>query len=177
MPQFSQERRQCMNTVSGISVVAAVARNGVIGSGNQIPWRLPEDLRRFRRLTLGHAVIMGRKTFESIGNPLPERSNIVITRSREWVRPGCKAFPSFEAAMGAVEPTQKAFVIGGAEIYALALPLAGRIYLTEIDRDFAGDTTFPDFDRSQWRVISRERHELEGAGGFAYSFVEYQRDL
>jgi len=166
-----------MNQLSGISVVAAVARNGIIGSGNRIPWRLPEDLRRFRRLTLGHAVIMGRKTFESIGSPLPERNNIVITRSREWVRPGCKAFPSFEAAMAAVEPAQKAFVIGGAEIYALALPLAGKLYLTEIDRDFAGDTTFPDFDRSQWRVISRERHELEGTGGFTCSFVEYQRDF
>lgn len=154
-----------------------MARNGVIGSGSRIPWHLPEDLRRFRRLTLGHAVIMGRKTYESIGKPLPERNNIVITRSREWARPGCRAFTSFEAAMAAVEPDQKAFVIGGAEIYALALPLTEMIYLTEIERDFAGDTIFPDFDRSRWRVISREPPVLDAAGGFTYSFVEYRRDL
>jgi len=166
-----------LNRSPNISIVAAVARNGVIGSGNRIPWHLPQDLRRFRLLTLGHAVIMGRKTFESIGKPLPERRNIVITRSREWARTGCEAVPSIEAAVAAVESAQDAFVIGGAEIYALALALAGRIYLTEIDRDFAGDTIFPVFDLSRWRVVSRERHTLEGNGGFSYSFVEYRRAL
>jgi len=161
--------------VPNIFIIAAVARNGVIGGGNRMLWHLPEDLRRFRRLTLGHAVIMGRKTFESIGKPLPERHNIVITRSREWARSGCKAVPSMEAAVAALEAAQDAFVIGGAEIYALALALAGRIYLTEIERDFAGDTVFPDFDRAKWHAISRERHVLEGADGFSYSFVEYRR--
>jgi dihydrofolate reductase len=164
-----------LKQASNISIIAAVARNGVIGSGNRMLWYLPEDLRRFRQLTLGHVVIMGRKTFESIGKPLPGRHNIVITRSREWVRSGCKAVRSMEAAIAALEPGQDAFVIGGAEIYALALSLAGRIYLTEIDKDFPGDTIFPDFDRAEWRAVSRERYFLEGADGFSYSFVEYRR--
>lgn len=158
-----------------ISIIAAVAGNRVIGRGGSLPWHLPDDLKHFRQLTLGHAVIMGRKTFESIGKPLPERSNIVVTRSHEWNHPGCRTAASLGAAMEALAPAETAFVIGGAEIYALALPMAGRLCLTEIERDFAGDTFFPGFNRSEWREESRERRVLEGGDGFPYAFVEYRR--
>lgn len=158
-----------------VSLIAALARNRAIGRDNRMPWRLPEDLKRFKRLTMGHAVIMGRKTFESIGSPLPGRTNIVITRSSDWSRSGCLPVHSLEAALAAVAESQDAFVIGGAQIYALALPLAQRLYMTEIERDFEGDAFFPEFDRSQWREIARERRVSEGADTFDYAFVEYER--
>ena len=166
-----------MTSRSRIAIIAAVARNGVIGSGNRMPWHLPEDLKRFRRLTLGHAVIMGRRTFESIGKPLAGRSNIVITRSPDWTRSGCHAAHSLEAALAAVHEREDAFVIGGAEIYALALPVVRRLHMTEIERDFEGDAFFPEFDRSRWREVSRERHAPDEPEGFAYAFVEYERKL
>jgi dihydrofolate reductase len=162
-----------MTGVSRIAIIAAVARNGVIGHRNRMPWHLPEDFKRFRRLTLGHAVIMGRRTFESIGKPLAGRNNIVVTRSPDWTRSGCHAAHSFEAALAAIPEPQDAFVIGGAEIYALALPIACRLYLTEIERDFEGDAFFPEFDRSRWRETSRESRVLDGVGGFSYHFVAY----
>jgi dihydrofolate reductase len=158
-----------------VSIIAALARNRAIGRGNAMPWRLPEDLRRFRRLTMGHAVIMGRKTFESIGSPLTGRNNIVITRSPDWHRSGCVVVHSIEAALAAVAQSQEAFVTGGAQIYALAMPRAQRLYMTEIERDFDGDAFFPEFDRSHWREVSRERHASEGPEGFDYAFVEYER--
>ena len=158
-----------------LALIAALARNRTIGRGNAMPWRLSEDLRRFKRLTLGHAVIMGRKTFESIGSPLPGRDNIVITRSRDWSPPGCAVVHSLDAALASVESRGEAFVIGGAQIYALAMPLAQRLYLTEIERDFDGDAFFPEYDRSAWREVSRERRLAGGAEGFGYAFVEYER--
>ena len=164
-----------MRFPAGVSIIAALARNRAIGLGNGMPWRLPEDLKRFRRLTMGHAVIMGRKTFESIGSPLAGRNNIVITRSPTWSPSGCVVVRSLEASLAAVGESQTAFVIGGAQIYALALPLARRLYLTEIERDFEGDAFFPQFDRSRWREVSRERH-AGGAEAFGYAFVEYERD-
>ncbi len=164
-----------MSNIPHIGIIAAVARNRTIGRGNSLPWRLPEDLKRFRQLTLGHAVIMGRKTFESIGKPLSDRNNIVITRSQEWICAGCRAVHSLDGALAAVEESRYAFVIGGAEIYALALPLATRLYITEIERDFDGDAFFPVFDRSRWREASREQHASE-PDGFGYAFVEYERN-
>ena len=162
-----------MTGSSRIAIIAAVARNGVIGHRNRMPWHLPEDLKRFRQLTLGHAVIMGRRTFESIGRPLAGRDNIVITRSPDWTRSGCHTAPSLEAALAAVREPQDAFVIGGAQIYALALPIASRLYMTEIECEFEGDAFFPEFDRSRWREASRESRVLDGAGGFSYHFVAY----
>ena len=162
-----------MTGFSRVVIIAAVASNGVIGYRNRMPWHLPEDLKRFRQLTLGHAVIMGRRTFESIGAPLAGRENIVITRSPDWTRSDCHAAHSLEAALAAVRARQDAFVIGGAEIYALALPIASRLHITEIERDFEGDAFFPEFDRSRWREISRESRVLEGVGGFSYHFVAY----
>jgi len=160
---------------SEISIIAALARNRTIGLNNAMPWRLPEDLKRFRRLTIGHAVIMGRKTFESIGTPLTGRNNIVISRSREWSHPGCVVVHNLESALAAVEAPRDAFVIGGAQIYALALPHAQRLHMTEIERDFEGDAFFPEFDRSLWREVSRERHAAGGNEGFDYAFVDYER--
>jgi dihydrofolate reductase len=164
-----------MTGFSRVAIIAAVARNGVIGRRNRMPWHLPEDLKRFRQLTLGHAVIMGRRTFESIGWPLAGRSNIVVTRSPDWTRSGCHAAHSLEAALAAVREREDAFVIGGAQIYALALPVASRLYMTEIERDFEGDAFFPEFDRSVWREASRESRVLDVAGGFGYQFVAYDR--
>jgi len=152
-----------------------LARNRTIGRNNAMPWRLPEDLKRFRRLTIGHAVIMGRKTFESIGTPLSGRNNIVISRSRDWSLSGCVVVHTLEAALAAVEPAREAFVIGGAQIYSLALPHAQRLHMTEIERDFEGDAFFPEFDRSLWREVSRERLASGGSESFDYSFVEYER--
>jgi dihydrofolate reductase len=162
-----------MTGISRVAIIAAVARNGVIGHRIRMPWRLPEDLKRFRQLTLGHAVIMGRRTFESIGKPLAGRNNIVVTRSLDWTRAGCRASHSLEAALAAVHEREDAFVIGGAQIYALAFPIASRLYITEIERDFEGDAFFPEFDRSRWREVSRESRVLDGAGGFTYHFVLY----
>jgi dihydrofolate reductase len=162
---------------SRISIIAAVARNRAIGRDNAMPWRLPEDLKRFRRLTMGHAVIMGRKTFESIGRPLAGRNNIVISRARDWSPAGCVVVHSLESALAAVEAPSEAFVIGGAQIYALALPHAGRLHMTEIERDFEGDAFFPEFDRSLWREVDRERHAAAGSAGFDYAFVDYEREL
>jgi dihydrofolate reductase len=168
-----------MDPAPRVCLIAAVARNKVIGRDNRIPWRLPEDLKHFRKLTMGHAVIMGRKTFESIvassGIPLPGRDNIVLTRSREWTGSGCRIAHSLAEALAAVPARSDAFVIGGAEIYSLALPLASRLYMTEIGHDFAGDAFFPEFDRSRWQEIARASYESGGEQGLGYAFVEYER--
>jgi dihydrofolate reductase len=158
-----------------ISIIAALARNRAIGRNNGMPWRLPEDLKRFRRLTMGNAVVMGRKTFESIGSPLAGRSNIVITQSRDWHCSGCMVAHTLESALAAAAESPETFVIGGAQIYALAMPLAQRLCLTEIERDFDGDAFFPEYDLSAWREVSRERRFEGGAEGFGYAFVEYER--
>lgn len=156
-----------------ITLIAAVARNGVIGAGNALPWRLPEDLKRFKALTLGHPIVMGRKTWESLGRPLPGRTNIVVSRAANFYAPGATLVGSLVEAMAAAAATgcDEVFIIGGAEIYRLALPLAQRLQLTEIDRDFAGDVHFPAIDPALWQETARESHQAEA--GFAYAFVTY----
>ncbi len=157
-----------------LALIAAVAANGVIGSDNALPWRLPEDLKRFKALTLGHPVIMGRKTFESIGRPLPGRRNLVITRNAGYRADGCEVLGSLEAALAACAgSTDEVFVIGGAQIYAEALPLAQRLYLTEIRRDYPGDARFPDWSHAQWHEVARERQC--GEDGLPYDFAVYER--
>jgi dihydrofolate reductase len=158
-----------------VTIIAARSRNGVIGRGNQLPWRIPEDLKRFKALTLGHAVIMGRKTFASLGRPLPGRDNIVVTRSADFSAPGCHVVPSLEAALAAAGRASEVFVIGGAEIYARAMPLASRLQLTEVDVSIDGDAYFPDFDRSAWREVSREPGSTAGPDSLRYDFVTYER--
>ena len=156
-----------------LTLIAAVARNGVIGNDNALPWRLPEDLKHFKELTLGHPIIMGRKTWASLGRPLPGRRNIVISRDPDFKAPGGIVVASLAAALAASADASEAFVIGGAEIYALALPEAQCLRLTEIDRDFPGDTHFPGFDPAAWRETERKSHRA--ADGLDYTFVTYQR--
>jgi dihydrofolate reductase len=156
-------------------LIAAVAQNGVIGTDNRLPWRLPDDLRRFRALTTGHSVIMGRKTWESIGRPLPERQNIVVTRQRFFRAPGALVAGSLKAALAMAELPEPVFVIGGEALYRAALPLAGLLYLTEIQRDFDGDTRFPDYVHQGWRETAREGRRMDGPDGFAFAFTTYER--
>lgn len=159
--------------MSKLSLIAAVARNGAIGKDNALLWRLPEDLKFFKRTTLGCPVIMGRKTFESIGRPLPGRRNVVVTRNAAWQHEGVDAVHTLDAALALVSAEPHAFVIGGGELYSQALPLADELVLTEVDADFDGDTFFPTWDRSAFAEHSRETHRAEA--GWAYHFVVYKR--
>ncbi len=157
---------------TALSLIAAVARNRVIGRGNALPWHLPEDLKRFRQLTLGHPVVMGRRTYESIGRPLPGRDNIVVTRNAGLAIAGVRTAASLPAALD-IAGERTAFVIGGAEIYQLAFPLADRLYLTEVDADVEGDAFFPEFDRDRWRETARE--PAPAASPMRYAFVTYSK--
>ena len=156
-----------------ISLVAAVARNGVIGDSGRLPWHLPEDLKRFKALTLGHVMIMGRRTHESIGRPLPGRRTIVVSRQAGLAFPGVEVAASLEAAIALAGDVPEIFVVGGGEIYAQALPLAHRLLLTEVDATPGGDAFFPPFDPSLWRVTART--EGRSAHGLGYAFVDYAR--
>lgn len=159
-----------------LSLVVACSRNGVIGKENGLPWRLPNDLRRFRAITYGHPVIMGRKTFESIGRPLPGRENIVISRNPSFASEGVRVVRSLEDA---IEPfagrDQELFVIGGAEIYRLALASAWRIYLTSIEADVEGDAYFPDWESKKFRLVSDEPHPADDQHAFAFRFKVLER--
>jgi dihydrofolate reductase len=155
-----------------VSLIVAMAHNRVIGRNNALPWRLPEDLKRFKAITMGHPVIMGRRTYESIGRPLPGRANIVVTRSEQFKAPGCTVVRSPQAALDACAGTDEAFVIGGADIYRAFLDRADRLLVTEIDADFEGDAYFPEFDQSQWRESARE--SMAGAM-FPFAFVRRER--
>jgi len=157
-------------------VIAAVARNGIIGVKNRLPWRLPEDMRRFRALTTGHAVVMGRRTWESIGKPLPGRQNIIVTHRMPRSTPGVEFAASLDEALARVRLPDPVFIIGGETLYREALPRADLLYLTEIDRDFGGDARFPDFDRTRWRESARDdRTALDERDAFTYHFVVYER--
>lgn len=156
-----------------IYLVAAVAANGIIGSDGKLPWHLPEDLRHFKRLTLGHPVIMGRKTWQSLKGPLPGRENIVVTRRPGYEASGAAVASSLEAALALCAGESVAFVIGGEEIFRAALPIASGLVMTEIQRDFPGDVRFPDYDRSQWKETQREAHAA--ADGTRFDFVRYER--
>lgn len=159
-----------------VALIAAVAKNGVIGIDNRLPWRIPDDMKRFRALTIGHSVIMGRRTWESIGKPLPERQNIVVTRRRDRSAPGIVFAHSLDEALERVRLPAPVFVIGGEALYREALPRADFLYLTEIEREYEGDARFPDFDRSAWRETSRTiARALDDSGAFAYHFAAYER--
>lgn len=157
------------------ALIAAVAANGVIGREGRLPWRLPEDLRHFRTLTTGHAIIMGRRTWESLPHALPSRQNIVVTRQHAYRAAAATIASSLEDALSQVAYPPPAFVIGGGELYRAALQVARIAYITEIARAFEGDATFPPLDPHQWRETSREAHVHEGEQAFAYAFVTYER--
>lgn len=157
-----------------LNLIAALGKNGVIGIANRLPWRLPDDLKHFKALTLGHPVLMGRKTFESLGRPLPGRRNIVITRNAHYRPAGAEVAGSIEQALALCQDAAEVFFIGGADIYRQALPLAERLHLTEVDASPAGDAFFPAFDRARWRESAREARRDESVG-LDYAFVVYQR--
>lgn len=159
-----------------VSLLAAVAHGGVIGRDGAVPWHLPEDMARFRELTTGHTVVMGRRTWESLPDrfrPLPGRRNIVITHNPAWSEPGAERAGSVEEALGLARGEEHVFVIGGAEIYAAALPHADELLLTEVDLDVAGDTFFPDWDATAFREVSRE--EIVSADGTRLAFAVHRR--
>ena len=159
-----------------VALVAAVARGGVIGRDGGIPWRIPEDMARFRELTTGHAVVMGRRTWESLPDqfrPLPGRDNVVVTRNPDWSAQGGDRAGSIEDALDLLESAPRVFVIGGGEIYAAALPFADELLLTEIDAEIEGDTTFPAWSRDEFEEV--ERRERVSEGGTPFAFVRYVR--
>ena len=156
-----------------VTLVAAVAANGVIGARNALPWHLPADLKHFKATTLGKPVIMGRRTFESIGRALPGRTNVVVTRRADFAAPGCVVAASLEAAYAAAGDAAEICVIGGGELYREAIAHADRLELTEIHAAFDGDAHFPAVDPARWRETAREVHE--GEAPFRFDFVRYER--
>jgi len=158
-----------------ISIIVAMAKNRTIGINNTLPWRCPEDLKHFKALTMGHHMIMGRKTFDSIGKPLPGRTTVVVSRNKSLKIEGCTIAHSLQEAVAACAGDTEIFVVGGAELYTQALPLADRLYLTEIQQDIAGDAFFPSFSLNNWQEISRERHSQTIPQSLDYHFVTYHR--
>ena len=157
-----------------ISIIVAYAANRVIGKDGKMPWHLSEDLKRFRKLTMGHHIVMGRKTWESIGRLLPGRRHVIVSRQPGFSVAGATVVDSLDGAMAACAGNGEIFVIGGAEIYAAALPLADRIHATEIDGRFEGDTFFPDISAERWRETAREEH-ADPEQGLPFAFVTYDR--
>jgi dihydrofolate reductase len=162
-----------MNMQSRLTIIVATDSQRGIGINNTLPWRLPEDLAHFKRTTSGHPIIMGRKTFDSIGRPLPNRRNIVVTRNADWKHVGVDAAPSLDAAV-ALTGDADAFIIGGAEIYAQALPRVDRIIVTEIGKRFDCDAFFPQIDSERWKESAREAYH-SAQNGFDFAFVTYVR--
>ncbi len=158
-----------------IALMVAMARNRVIGRDNRLPWHLPEDLKFFRRTTWGKPVVMGRRTFESIGRPLPGRTNIIVSGNPGYRAPGCRVAGSLDAALAAAGPAAEVMVIGGAAVFVQALPLARRIYLTLIDADIDGDTWFPPLVPQDWQEIWREDHPADHRHAFPFSFRLLER--
>src|SRR3989338_1455338 len=155
-----------------ISLIAAMGRRRVIGKGNSLPWKLPADMERFKKLTSGKPVIMGRKTFESIGKPLLNRKNIILTRDKTYKAEGCIVVHASQDALKAANGAPEAVVIGGAQIYKEFLPMANRMYLTFIDEDFEGDAYFPEFDTNEWKETSKEEHSDVK---LKFAFVDLER--
>ena len=158
-----------------ISLVAALAKNGVIGINNSLPWRLPDDLQHFKRLTLDKTIVMGRNTWESLPGLLPRRRHIVISRNPDYQAEGAEVFHSIDAALAATGDEAEIFIVGGANLYAQMLPRAQRLYLTEIDAEIAGDAFFPAWDRQQWHCIEKELHAADARHAHAFEFRSYER--
>jgi len=158
-----------------ISLIVAMDKNRTIGKQNQLPWHLPADLRHFKTITMGKPIVMGRKTYDSIGKPLPGRRNIVISRQKNLVLEGCDVFSSLEAAIDALRSEDEIMIIGGATIFTEALPLAQKMYLTLIDTEVDGDTFFPAWDEETWREIANEVHEADEKNSYRYKFVTLVR--
>lgn len=158
-----------------LSLIVAIAKNNVIGKENKLVWHMPADMRFFKNTTMGHTLIMGRKTFESFGKPLSGRKSIVITRQNDWQYEGVVVVHSLEDAIKVAPKDEEVFIIGGAEIYRQAMPLCNKMYLTIIHHDFEGDTLFPDIDFSQWNLTSDEKHLADEKNAYDFSFRVYER--
>jgi dihydrofolate reductase len=157
-----------------ISLIVAMSSNRAIGLNNQMPWHIPADLKRFKQITMGHPIIMGRKTFDAIGRLLPGRANIIVSRNSAYQQQGCVVVDSIEAAIKhGCQLADEVFVIGGSTLYEATLPIADTLYVTEIKKDFEGDTFFPDFDRSHW--VEVEREAVFDAAAVGYSFVKLHK--
>lgn len=158
-----------------LSIIVAVADNGVIGSGNQLPWRLPDDLKRFKALSLGKPIVMGRKTFDSIGRPLPGRLNIVISRQPGLQIPGCRVVTSIDEALAAAQPAPEIVIVGGADIYRQVLSQVQTIHLTRVHAEVAGDVMFPKLHEQQWREVAKEYHPADERHAHAFTFSTLER--
>lgn len=158
-----------------LTLIAALARNRVIGCDNRLPWRLPADLRFFKQMTLGKPLLMGRRTWESIGRPLPGRRMIVLSRDPDYFAPGCVVAPSLEAALWEAGSVNEIMVIGGALLYAQTVPLADRLYLTQVDAEIAGDAWFPQWEPQEWRLDWEENHPADAQHAWPYRFQRWQR--
>lgn len=158
-----------------ISLIVAMDKRGLIGRDNGLPWHLPNDLRHFKEVTMGKPILMGRKSYESIGRPLPGRQNIVLTRDSQWQADGVDVTTSLEDALALAGTAEEVMVIGGAEVYALALPMAKRLYLTRIDAEFEGDTWFPALDLKQWDEIRSEVQQPDVKNPWRHRFITLER--
>ena len=158
-----------------ISLIVAMASNRAIGLNGQMPWHLSADLKRFKQITLGSPILMGRKTFEAIGRPLPGRENLIISRNADYQQPGCRVFTDIDSALGYAKNSAELFVIGGATLYEALLPAADYLYLTQIDKSFVGDTFFPQIEQAVWQQLSREDVVDDANVDFAYSFIKLAR--
>ncbi|NLN96768.1 MAG: dihydrofolate reductase [Bacteroidales bacterium] len=158
-----------------LSIIAAVSENNIIGTNNKLPWHLPADLKYFKNTTMGHMLIMGRKTFESFGKPLPGRHSIVITRQENWFYEGVEVAHSLDEAIIKVGKQDEIFIIGGAEIFKQALPFCNKMYLTIIHHNFEGDTSFPPVGFSEWKLVKDEKHQPDDKNPYPYSFRTYIR--
>ena len=158
-----------------LSLIVAMSQNRVIGNAGSLPWRLSADLQRFKRLTVGHSIIMGRKTFESIGRVLPQRTSIVITRQMAFRPPGVLVAHSFGEALGLASHSEQAFVIGGEQVYRVALPHVTRMYITAVQASVEGDTYFPAYDETVWRLVEESSHGADERNTFAVRFLVYDR--
>jgi len=158
-----------------LSAICAMSENRVIGFQNKLPWHLPADLRHFKKITIGHPIIMGRKTYESIGRALPDRCNVVITRDATFQAQGCIIVNSIEMALSAVSYSEEVFIMGGAMLYQQLLPEVQRIYLTEIHHTFEGDAFFPEIDKTAWHEVERIDYPADEENRYSYSFVILER--
>ncbi len=161
--------------MSKLAIIVAMAKNRTIGINNTLPWRCPEDLKHFKTLTMGHHMIMGRKTFDSIGKALPGRITVVVTRNSDLHIEGCITANSLNAAISACKSDERIFVVGGGEMYTQALYLADTLYITEIQQDVEGDAHFPEFDITQWQEVARSPRSQDSPQPLSYHFVEYRR--
>jgi dihydrofolate reductase len=158
-----------------ISLIVAMAANRAIGLNNKMPWHLSADLKKFKQITMGSPILMGRKTYESIGRPLPGRRNIIISRNADYQQDGCLIFSNLEKAIASCQQYDELFIIGGAKLYESTLPVADKLYLTEINKEFEADTFFPVINRDEWREIAREDISDDPSVDFLYSFITLER--